>query len=163
MFFGLLTSASGSVIHQYGSRLWIRILPSISKKNEENLDFYCFVTFSDFLSLKNDINVPSKKSKKRPEMKFSDEKGRIRIQIRSWIRIRIRTSQSQVRIRGSASGSIPECQGSRTLLLGILYTSSLASAQIFWNISLRAASPSAFSSASCKNKGKKKIQFRNIL
>jgi hypothetical protein len=27
------------------------------------LDFYCFVTLYDFLSLKNDVNVPSKRNK----------------------------------------------------------------------------------------------------
>jgi len=39
--------------------------PSINKqKNEENLDFYCFVTsFYYFLSLTNDVNVPSKSNK----------------------------------------------------------------------------------------------------
>jgi hypothetical protein len=35
----------------------IRILPSTSKKIKKNLDFYCFVTFYDFLSLKNYVNL----------------------------------------------------------------------------------------------------------
>jgi hypothetical protein len=35
-------------IHQ--SEVWILLSPS--KKSKENLDFYCFVTFFDFLSLK---------------------------------------------------------------------------------------------------------------
>jgi hypothetical protein len=38
--------------------------PSIIKKkknSKKNLDSYCFVTFYDFLSLKNDVNVPKKK------------------------------------------------------------------------------------------------------
>ncbi len=36
--------------------------PSIikQKKIRKNLDSYCFVTFFDFLALKNDVNVPSK-------------------------------------------------------------------------------------------------------
>jgi hypothetical protein len=38
--------------------------PSINKQNnEENLDFHCFATFYDFLSLQNDVNVPSKRNK----------------------------------------------------------------------------------------------------
>jgi hypothetical protein len=40
--------------------------PSIIKKNsKKNLDSYCFVTLLDFLSLKNDVNVPSKSNKKK--------------------------------------------------------------------------------------------------
>ncbi len=40
--------------------------PSMTKKNsKENLDSYCFVTFSDFLSPKNDVNVPSKSKKQK--------------------------------------------------------------------------------------------------
>jgi hypothetical protein len=38
----------------------IRILSSTGKKMKENLDFCCFVTIYDFLSLKNDVNVPYK-------------------------------------------------------------------------------------------------------
>jgi hypothetical protein len=38
----------------------IRILLSLSKYSKKNLDFYCFVTSFDFLSLKNDVKVPSK-------------------------------------------------------------------------------------------------------
>jgi hypothetical protein len=35
--------------------------PSINRqKMKENLDFYCFVTSYDFLSMKNDVNAPSK-------------------------------------------------------------------------------------------------------
>ncbi len=30
------------------------------KYSKKNLGFYCFVTSFDFLSLKNDVNVPSK-------------------------------------------------------------------------------------------------------
>jgi hypothetical protein len=45
-------------------RLWI--LLSWSKNCKKNLDSYCFVTCSfahDFLSLKNDVDVPSKSNK----------------------------------------------------------------------------------------------------
>ncbi len=37
-------------------------VPSISmqKNSKKNLDSYYFVTLFDFLSLKNDVNVPSK-------------------------------------------------------------------------------------------------------
>jgi hypothetical protein len=38
--------------------------PSSSCKNsKKNLDSYYFVTLFDFLSLKNDVNVPSKSNK----------------------------------------------------------------------------------------------------
>jgi hypothetical protein len=38
--------------------------PSIIKKNcKKNFNSYCFVTFYYFLSLKNDVNVPSKSNK----------------------------------------------------------------------------------------------------
>jgi hypothetical protein len=42
--------------------LWIsiQILFSLSKYSKKNVDFYRFVTFFDFLSLKNDVKIPSK-------------------------------------------------------------------------------------------------------
>jgi hypothetical protein len=43
----------------------IRILPSLSKNSKKNLDFYSFVTSFDFLSLKNDVKVPSKSTMKK--------------------------------------------------------------------------------------------------
>ncbi len=36
-----------------------------SKNSKKNLDSYYFVTLFDFLSLKNDVNVPSKSSKQK--------------------------------------------------------------------------------------------------
>jgi hypothetical protein len=40
--------------------------PSSSCKNsKKNLDSYYFVNLFDFLSLKNDVNVPSKSNKKK--------------------------------------------------------------------------------------------------
>jgi hypothetical protein len=33
--------------------------------NKKNLEFYYFVTFFDFLSLKNNVNVPSKSNKQK--------------------------------------------------------------------------------------------------
>ncbi len=39
----------------------IQILLSSSKISKKNLDSYSFVTFFDFLSLKNDVNIPFKK------------------------------------------------------------------------------------------------------
>jgi hypothetical protein len=38
----------------------IRTLPSSSTNSKKTLDFYGFWLFSDFLSVKNDVNVPSK-------------------------------------------------------------------------------------------------------
>jgi hypothetical protein len=44
------------------SDVWIRIriLLSESKNRRKNHDSYCFVTALDFLSLENDLSVPSK-------------------------------------------------------------------------------------------------------
>jgi hypothetical protein len=50
---------------------------------------YCFVTFLDFLSLKNDVNVPSKSNMQKiffklvfvGVLKVNDENSRIRIRI----------------------------------------------------------------------------------
>jgi hypothetical protein len=40
--------------------------PFIStKKSKKNLNYYYFVTLFDFLSLKNDVNVPSKSNKQK--------------------------------------------------------------------------------------------------
>ncbi len=48
-------------------RLWIRIrvLLSSCKNNKKNLESYNFVTLFDFLSLKNNVNVPSKSNKQK--------------------------------------------------------------------------------------------------
>ncbi len=43
-------------------------LSSSSKNSKKNLDSYCFVTFSYFLSLKNDVNAHSKSN--RPKIFF---------------------------------------------------------------------------------------------
>ncbi len=43
--------------------LRIRILLSSFKNSKKNLDSYYFVTLFDFLSLKNDVNTPSKSNK----------------------------------------------------------------------------------------------------
>jgi hypothetical protein len=61
--------------------------PSIIKQNsKKNLGFYCFVSSFDFLSLKNDVNVPSKSNKQNNffvgVLKVNDENSRIRIRIR---------------------------------------------------------------------------------
>ncbi len=54
-------------------RVWIRIriwiLLSAGKNSKNNLDSYYFVTLFDFLSLKNDVNVPSKSIKKNKKNK----------------------------------------------------------------------------------------------
>ncbi len=47
------------------SKIWIRILLSSCKNNEKNLESYYFVTLFDFLSLKNNVNVPSKSNKQK--------------------------------------------------------------------------------------------------
>jgi hypothetical protein len=69
-------------------------LPSTSNKLKKNLDFYCCVTFYDFLSLKNDVNVYHQKGKsiktlkKKKKLffvgvlKVTNEQSRIRSRIR---------------------------------------------------------------------------------
>ncbi len=46
---------------------WLRILLSSSKNSKKNLDSYgtVLLLLFDFLSLKNDINVPSKSNKQK--------------------------------------------------------------------------------------------------
>jgi hypothetical protein len=48
-------------------RAWIRILILLSscKNSKKNLDFFYFVTLFGFLSLKYDVNVPSKSNKQK--------------------------------------------------------------------------------------------------
>ncbi len=43
----------------------IRILLTSSKNTKKNLDFHCFVTSYEFLSLKNDVNVTTKSNKQK--------------------------------------------------------------------------------------------------
>jgi hypothetical protein len=47
------------------SGIRIRILLSSCKNSKKNLDSYYFVTLFDFLSLKNDVIVPSKSNKQK--------------------------------------------------------------------------------------------------
>ncbi len=49
------------------SEVWIRIriLLLSCKNSKKNLDSYYFVTLFNFLSLKNDVNVPSKNNKQK--------------------------------------------------------------------------------------------------
>ncbi len=49
---------SGSTSQRYGSG-------SSCKNNKKNLESYYFVTLFDFLSLKNNVNVPSKSNKQK--------------------------------------------------------------------------------------------------
>jgi hypothetical protein len=69
-------------------RLWIRIriLLSSYKNNKKNLESYYFVTLFDFLSLKNNVNVPSKVTSRKncvkklvSILKVNDENSRIPI------------------------------------------------------------------------------------
>ncbi len=102
-------------------RIRIRILLSSSKNCENNIESYCFVTSYDFLSFKNDVNVLSKRNKKKnlekklvDVFKITDENSRIQILIRiHW---------SEVWIRGSGSGkfhrtaTLPETMNTSTVL-----------------------------------------------
>jgi hypothetical protein len=57
---------SGSISQRCGSGFGSSHHPVIIKQNsKKNLDSYCFVTSLDFLSLKNDVNVPSKSNSRK--------------------------------------------------------------------------------------------------
>ncbi len=98
-------------------RIRIRILLSICKNSKKNLDSYYFVTLFDFLSLKNDVNVPSKSNSQKKLCK------NISFLLASW------RSMTKIAGFGSESGSInqrhgsadpdpdppPKCHGSATL------------------------------------------------
>ncbi len=80
------------------SKVWIRIriLLSSCKNSKKNLDSYYFVTLFDCLSLKNEVNVPSK-SNKQKKLCF-----KISFLLASW--------RSMTKIAGS--GSISQRHGS---------------------------------------------------
>jgi hypothetical protein len=59
--FGPPGSESGSTSQGYGSGSFYHHAKIVRK----NLDSFHFVTLFDFLSLKNDVNVPSKSNKKK--------------------------------------------------------------------------------------------------
>jgi hypothetical protein len=56
-------------IHESEIRIWFRlrigILLSSCKNSKKSIDSYCFVTSFDFLSLKIDVNMPSKSNKQK--------------------------------------------------------------------------------------------------
>ncbi len=97
--FGPPGSASGSVNHKYGpgSGSFLHQTKIVRKTLISTILWLIY----DFLSLKNDVNVPVFRI-------------RIWIRIRIFLSIRIRISYSEVWIR--ASGSVPICHGSATLV-----------------------------------------------
>jgi hypothetical protein len=62
MFLGLL-DPDPFVRGKIRIRIWI--LLSSCKNSKKNLDSYYFVTLFDYLSLKKDVNVPSKSNKQK--------------------------------------------------------------------------------------------------
>ncbi len=77
-------TGSGSTSQRYGSGSFyhnVKIIRKTLIPTILNLDSYYFVTLFNFLSLKNDVNVPSK----------TGFRIRIRINLSCWIRIRIRS------------------------------------------------------------------------
>ncbi len=58
LYYVLLYSKPVLRIRIHQSEVWIRILLSSCKNSKKNLDSYYFVNLVDFLSLKNDVNVP---------------------------------------------------------------------------------------------------------
>jgi hypothetical protein len=63
----------------------------IEQKKVRNLDFYCFVTYYDFLSLKTDVNVPSRRNRQK-----NDKSGSGSVTECCSPRIRIRTEMSRI-------------------------------------------------------------------
>jgi hypothetical protein len=102
---------------------------SSCKNSKTNLDSYCFVTLFDFLSLKNDVNVPTKSNKQKNFLKKLFFVGILKENDEN-SRIRIRTHCSETWIRGSRSGSTPKCHGSATLLLRRKYFALLSTSLI---------------------------------
>jgi hypothetical protein len=76
------------------------------------------VILFEFLSLKNDGNIPSKSNRLKKLLKiiFLLASGRSTKIAASGSKIRIRIHQLEACIRGSGSGSTPKCHGSGTLL-----------------------------------------------
>ncbi len=96
-------------------RIRIRILPS-NKKVWKNLIYTISWLLFDFLSVKNDINVPSKNNKQKTSCKNFVLSASCQLRTKkSRIRVRNRIRKSVERI--SWSGSVPKCYGSTTLLL----------------------------------------------
>jgi hypothetical protein len=81
--FGPPGSGAGSVSRRYGSGFG----PFCRKNSKKKFVSYSFLTFYDFLSMKNDVNVPSKSNKQKNldkkffvgVLKTNDENSRIRI------------------------------------------------------------------------------------
>jgi hypothetical protein len=61
--FGLPRSGSVNILSIIGSRS--RSFHQQAKKSKKNHDFYYFVTSFDFLSMKTDVNGPSKSNKQK--------------------------------------------------------------------------------------------------
>ncbi len=95
--------------------LWIRILLSLCKNSEKNLDSYYFVTHFDFLSLKTDVNVASKSNKQKKLC------TKISFLLASWrSMMKIAGSGSISQRHGSADPDPPlKCHGSAALLFTI--------------------------------------------
>ncbi len=97
--------------------------PDLSKiriKVRKNFDFYHFVTFLDFLSMKIDVNIPSKGNKQKPLEKTTYFLLASCHPLTKKALIRSRIRKSMVRIFGS--GSIPKRHGSITLKVAIKMT-----------------------------------------
>jgi hypothetical protein len=82
--FGPPGSEAGSVSQRYGSGFG----PFCRKNSKKKFVSYSFLTFYDFLSVKNDVNVPSKSNKQKNlekkivfvgVLKTNDENSRILI------------------------------------------------------------------------------------
>jgi hypothetical protein len=75
---------SGSTSQRYGSGSFYHHAKIVKK----NLDSFYFVTLFDFLSLKNDVNVPSKRNKQKNCRKNLFFVGILKVNDEnSWIRI----------------------------------------------------------------------------
>ncbi len=94
MFFGLPDPDPDPLVR---GMVWIRILLSSCNNNKKNLESYYSVTLFDFLSLKNNVSVPSKSNKQKKLCK------KISFLLASW--------RSMTKISGYGSGSLIQRHG----------------------------------------------------
>jgi hypothetical protein len=91
--------------------VWIRILPSTSKKVKKCLDFYCIVTSKNYLSLKTDVNIPTSSTVNELnnlEQNLKATKGKSRVWMQNLIHNKCTDPRFMVPIRIKKNVTTPE-------------------------------------------------------
>ncbi len=104
----------------------LRILISSSKNSKKNLDSHCFVTFFDFLPLKNNVNVASKSNKEKIIFTCHLECHRWKKQDPNpypLLEVRIRKTGCYLRLRGA--GIVSERHGVASNVVEALVTEGI--------------------------------------